>query len=74
MCVLLQHRLVTHQEKKPAIIYKIDQDLVLLRVQIPRWIHAAKMLFGDAGELLVEDILQQGHTPKDQVFIGTMSV
>ena len=67
LCVLLQHQLASHQAKKPAALYRLDTRSVLLRVQYPRWIHAAKMLFGDAGELIVEDILQQGHTSKDQV-------
>ena len=68
LCVLLQHQLVTHQEKTPtATLYRIDPHTVLLRVQIPCWIRAAKKLIGDAGELVVEDILQQGHTSKAEV-------
>ena len=69
ICVLLQHHLVTltvQQGKKP-VVYRMEPDQVVLRVQFPRWIHLAKAEFGDAGELIVEDILHQGHTPMAQV-------
>ena len=49
------------------MIYRINLESVLLRVRFPRCIHAAKVQFGDAGELIVEDILQQGHTLMSQV-------
>lgn len=69
LCVLIQHQLVTfnqHQGKQP-VVYRIEPDRVVLRVQFPRWIHVAKAKFGDAGELIVENVLQRGHVPMAQV-------
>lgn len=71
LCVLIQHGVVTHQRKgKKSTVYQIDMDSVLLRVQFPRWVHVAKVLFGDAGEIIVEDILQHGHAHMTQVRIS----
>ncbi len=68
----MQHHLVTvkAQGKQPPV-YRVDTGHVLLRVQFPRWIHVAKAMFGDAGELIVEDTLQQGRALVAQV-CGTL--
>lgn len=74
LCVLIQHHLVTHQMKgKQSAIYRVDMDSVMLRVHFPRWMYIAKSLFGDAGEAIVEGILQQGHAPMNQVTLHNMS-
>ena len=74
LCVLIQHHLVTYQEKKKhTAMYRTDVDSVLLRVHFPRWILTAKALFGDAGEVIVESILQQGHAFMSQVMIISSS-
>ena len=49
------------------IVYTISVENVRLRVRYPRYIHAAKKLFGDAGELICEDLLQQGQSLMSQV-------
>lgn len=72
LCVLMQQQLVTFtaQGEKQSGVYRIESGLVLLRSQFPLWIHVAKTQFGDAGELVVEDILQQGHSPMAQVGVA----
>jgi len=68
LCVLIQHQLVTYQvQGNKQAVYRLDPNSVLLRIQFPCWVHAAKELFGDVGEFIVEDILQQGHTPLAEV-------
>lgn len=68
LCVLIQHQLVTLKaQEKQSGVYRIEPGHVLLRVQFPRWIHMAKARFGDAGELIIEDVLHQGHTSLAQV-------
>ena len=41
------------------MLYQVNLSNLLLRVRFPRYIHTSKELFGDAGELIVEDLLQQ---------------
>ena len=66
--MLIQHQLVDFEPHKGgSMLYRVALGNVLLRVRFPRYIHAAKVLFGDAGELIVEDILQQGQSLMSQV-------
>lgn len=69
LCVLIQHQLVTFEphSKTRHMIYRISTPNVLLIVRFPRYIHTGKVLFGDAGELIIEDLLQLGQTRMSQV-------
>ena len=49
------------------MLYQVNLSNLLLRVRYPRYIHTSKELFGDAGELIVEDLLQQGQLLMSQV-------
>ena len=63
LCVLIQHQLVQFEQHKAGhILYTIDVPSVLLRLRFPRYIHVAKEVYGDAGELVVEDLLQHGES------------
>ena len=76
LCVLIQHQFVTFEphSKTRHMIYRISVSNVLLIVRYPRCIHAGKVLFGDAGELIIEDLLQQGQARMSQVTIRLCAV
>jgi len=38
----------------------MNADAIVWRNRIPRYIHCAKSLYGDAAELVIEDILHHG--------------
>lgn len=61
MCVLIQHNLVAFKlHKRGYVEYSAKIDEVLLIPRYPRYIYCAKMLYGDQGELIVEELLQHG--------------
>lgn len=61
LCVLLQHNLATFQlQKRGAVEYEARGERVLRILRYPRYIYAAKTLYGDTGELLVEELLLNG--------------
>ena len=69
LVVLIQHQVVlfqTHTSGK-CTLYSISVESVHLRARYPRYIHAAKELYGDTGKLICEDILQQGRSLMSQV-------
>ena len=68
MC-LIQHQLVTFEQhvKGSHMTYHMTLASVLEMVRYPRCIHTGKVLFGDAGELIIEDLLQQGQSLMSQV-------
>ena len=41
--------------------YRASCEWVLSVLLYPRYIYTAKTLYGDAGELIVEEVLQRGH-------------
>ncbi len=51
------------------MIYHMTIASVLLMVRYPRCIHTGKVLFGDSGELIIEDLLQQGQSLMSQVSV-----
>lgn len=69
LVVLIQHQLVSYEPHTSGkyVLYSVSVDNVQLRARYPRYIHAAKELYGDIGELICEDILQQGRTLMSQV-------
>ena len=72
--MLIQHQLCEYApHKNGAVLYRVNLEHVLLRARFPHYIHAAKARFGDAGELIVEDILRNGQSLMSQVsFILTL--
>ena len=52
------------------MLYSVNLCNLLLWVRFPRYIRASKELFGDAGELIVEDLLRQGQSLMSQVSSG----
>ncbi|XP_043935920.1 DNA-directed RNA polymerase III subunit RPC3 isoform X3 [Protopterus annectens] len=62
LCVLIQHNFVTyHLHKRGFVEYEAHPSLVLRFLRYPRYIYNAKTLYGDIGELLVEEVLQNGN-------------
>ncbi|CAL1537610.1 unnamed protein product [Lymnaea stagnalis] len=60
---LIQQNIVSFCQPKPGLIeYTAKSDAVLWRLRYPHYIHCAKMLYGDAAELLVEELLLQGQS------------
>lgn len=41
--------------------YRASCERVLRVLRYPRYIYTAKTLYGDTGELIVEEVLQRGH-------------
>ncbi|CAJ0923581.1 unnamed protein product [Ranitomeya imitator] len=61
LCVLLQHGLVTYQMHKRGFVeYSTQCDCCLRILRFPRYIYTAKTLYGDTGELIVEELLLNG--------------
>ena len=61
LCVLIQHNLVTYQlQKRGCVEYEAQCQRVLRILRYPRYIYAAKTLYGDTGELVVEELLLNG--------------
>ena len=61
LTVLIQQRLVSFEKTKRGWTeYMMNADAIVWRNRIPRYIHCAKSLYGDAAELVIEDILHHG--------------
>ncbi|KAM4690670.1 DNA-directed RNA polymerase III subunit RPC3 [Rhinophrynus dorsalis] len=61
LCVLIQHNLVTYQlHKRGFVEYIAHVDSCLRILRYPRYIYTAKTLYGDTGELIVEELLLNG--------------
>ncbi|XP_072038379.1 DNA-directed RNA polymerase III subunit RPC3-like [Amphiura filiformis] len=61
LCVLIQHNIVTFKlHKRGFVEYSAKVDHVLMIPRYPHYIYCAKTLYGDAGELIVEEFLQHG--------------
>ncbi|NXP99958.1 RPC3 polymerase, partial [Vidua macroura] len=64
LCVLLQHGLARYEpQPRGAVEYEARGERVLRILRYPRYIYTAKTLYGDPGELLVEELLLHGHLP-----------
>ncbi|KAK6179368.1 hypothetical protein SNE40_011749 [Patella caerulea] len=63
ICILIQHNFVKFDRNKKGVTeYAINTDAVSLQLRYPRYIYCAKTLYGDAAELLVEELLQNGQS------------
>ncbi|NXO76371.1 RPC3 polymerase, partial [Sitta europaea] len=64
LCVLIQHNLVLYElQPRGTVEYEAQSERVLRLLRYPRYIYTAKTLYGDPGELLVEELLLHGHLP-----------
>ncbi|KAF2986652.1 hypothetical protein EK904_006744, partial [Melospiza melodia maxima] len=64
LCVLLQHQLARFEaQPRGWVEYEARRERVLRLLRYPRYIYTAKALYGDPGELLVEELLLHGHLP-----------
>ncbi|XP_037532847.1 DNA-directed RNA polymerase III subunit RPC3 [Nematolebias whitei] len=65
LCVLVQHGACSFASgrKGPGspTEYWAHCDRILRILRYPRYIYTAKTLYGDTGELLIEELLQRGH-------------
>ncbi|MGH0184896.1 UNVERIFIED_CONTAM: hypothetical protein FKN15_016286 [Acipenser sinensis] len=61
LCVLIQHSLAWFRvSRRGQVEYEADCTRVLRLQRYPRYIYTAKTLYGDTGELAVEELLQHG--------------
>lgn len=61
LLVLIHHNLVGFKAHPKGLVkYSIDADRVLYMLRYPRYTYCAKTLYGDAAELIVEELLQNG--------------
>ncbi|XP_047455868.1 DNA-directed RNA polymerase III subunit RPC3 [Mugil cephalus] len=65
LCVLVQHGACVFNSgrKGPGspTEYHSSCDRILRILRYPRYIYTAKTLYGDTGELIIEELLQRGH-------------
>ncbi|XP_075964929.1 DNA-directed RNA polymerase III subunit RPC3 [Anarhichas minor] len=65
LCVLVQHGacVFSSGRKGPGspTEYRTSCDRILRILRYPRYIYTAKTLYGDTGELIIEELLQRGH-------------
>lgn len=71
LVVLIQHQLVIFEPHSSGryVLYRVSLENVQLRGRFPRYILAARELYGQVGELICEYILHQGRTLMSQVRI-----
>lgn len=71
LCVLLQHGLCAFGpgRRGPAgpTEYKPECEHILYMLRYPRYIYTAKSLYGDTGELVIEELLQRGQMTMSSV-------
>uniref|UniRef100_A0A3Q3IA40 DNA-directed RNA polymerase III subunit RPC3 n=1 Tax=Monopterus albus TaxID=43700 RepID=A0A3Q3IA40_MONAL len=65
LCVLVQHGacVFSSGRKGPGspTEYQTGCDRILRILRYPRYIYTSKTLYGDTGELIIEELLQRGH-------------
>ena len=69
LVVLIQHQLALFEPHSSGkyVIYSVRVEAVLLHGRFPRYVLAARELYGKIGELVCEDLLQQGRSLMSQV-------
>uniref|UniRef100_A0A8C4GQG4 DNA-directed RNA polymerase III subunit RPC3 n=1 Tax=Dicentrarchus labrax TaxID=13489 RepID=A0A8C4GQG4_DICLA len=64
LCVLVQHGTCVFSSGRKApgspTEYRTSCDRILRILRYPRYIYTAKTLYGDTGELIIEELLQRG--------------
>lgn len=65
LCVLVQHGVCVFSSGRKGAgsptEYRTSCDRILRILRYPRYIYTAKTLYGDTGELIIEEFLQRGH-------------
>ncbi|XP_034030612.1 DNA-directed RNA polymerase III subunit RPC3 [Thalassophryne amazonica] len=65
LCVLVQHGACAFRSGRRGpgspTKYQTSCKQILRILRYPRYIYTAKTLYGDTGEIIIEEILQQGH-------------
>ncbi|XP_022334535.2 DNA-directed RNA polymerase III subunit RPC3-like [Crassostrea virginica] len=73
LSILIQQNIVTFEQHKRGFIeYSIRTDEILSRLWFPKYIYCVKTLYGDAAELLLEEVLQRGQVQMSKVIEGVM--
>jgi DNA-directed RNA polymerase III subunit RPC3 len=69
LAVLINHNLVTFKEcsRSGRVIYTLSEDRVLSLIQFPRYLIMCKTLFGDEGEIIVEELFKTGQSSMSSV-------
>ncbi|GAB1604715.1 DNA-directed RNA polymerase III subunit RPC3-like [Argonauta hians] len=68
LAVLITHHIVSFNVNKKGLIeYSIDTKAILARVRFPNYICTSKTLYGDAAELLVEELLHRGEATMETI-------
>ncbi|XP_026795609.3 DNA-directed RNA polymerase III subunit RPC3 isoform X1 [Pangasianodon hypophthalmus] len=71
LCVLVQHGMCKFGpgRRGPAgpVEYQINCERILYMLRYPRYIYTAKSLYGDTGELVIEEVLQRGQMTMSSV-------
>ncbi|XP_027004765.1 DNA-directed RNA polymerase III subunit RPC3 isoform X1 [Tachysurus fulvidraco] len=71
LCVLVQHGMSKFGpgRRGPAgpVEYQINCERIVYMLRYPRYIYTAKSLYGDTGELIIEEILQRGQMTMSSV-------
>ena len=68
LAVLLQHRVLSYTPHHGrSMMYSINIVTVVNRILFPHYIMMAREATGEVGELIVEDLLQNGQTTMAQV-------
>lgn len=62
LCVLVQNGVCVFNHRGPGrpTSYQANSNKILRILRYPRYIYTAKTLYGDTGELIVEELLQRG--------------
>lgn len=72
--VLVQQNIVTFEQNKRGFIeYLINVETILERLRYPRYIYCAKTLYGDAAELIVEELLKKGRALMTEIVKSVMT-
>lgn len=72
--MFLQHNICSFKDdEKGGNEYIINSDNILRRVRFPKYIYNAKTLYGDAAELVTEEILQNGKMMMSEVIQNVTS-
>ncbi|XP_074651801.1 DNA-directed RNA polymerase III subunit RPC3-like [Tubulanus polymorphus] len=70
LCVLIQHNIVNFEANKRGYVdYSINLNTILMCMKFPSMIYCSKTLYGDAGELVIEELLQKGRMPTDDILV-----
>lgn len=63
LCTLIQHGMVEFEKNPRGFLqYSMNISKVVSCLRYPRYVHCAKLLYGDVAEILVEELLQVGQT------------